>query len=208
MSNKTVLAKGHKKALNMIAAHMIEVGVRFAKRALFEAVVAWDEDKDSNDLTGNVRTGFCAGVYYNRHLVREPITVFEAGLAIGRPTHGFTRPGDSGFRDYSSGENIGSEEDPAVKQYNPDRQLTFQPVPYGGYGYEVSSSWLRNHKPNHDGLAIVIVNAVPYVEYLKEARKLDILESTATSGSVSSMLLNSFLDVNFSDFENVTKSYG
>lgn len=208
MSNKTVIAKGHKKALSMIAAHMIAVGVRFAKRALFEAVVAWDEDKGSSDLTGNIRTGFCAGVYFDKRLASEPITVFDAELAVGRPTHGFTKPGDSGFRDYSSGENIGSDGDPAVKQYKPGKQLAFQPVPEGGYGYEVSSRWLRSHKPKRDGLVIVIVNAVPYAEYLKEARKLDILESTATSGSVGSMLLNSFFDVSFSEFENVTKTYG
>lgn len=208
MSNKSVLEKGRKKALNMIAAHMMAVGIAFAKKALYEAVVAWDEDKGSSDLTGNIRTGFCAGVYLNRSLACEPITVFDANLAVGQPTHSFAKPGDSGFMDYGSGEQIGSENDPAVKQYKPGKQLAFQPVPEGGYGYEVSSRWLRNHRPRRDGLVIVIVNAVPYAEYLKEARKLDILDSTATSGAVGSMLLNSFFDVSFSDFEKVTKTYG
>ena len=202
MSNKSVISKGHRKAMRMIKAYLVEIGERFAMRALYDAVRDWDSQRGDIDLTGNTRTGFCAGVYYDGKLTRNPISVFEAEMSVQRPTFHFANVGDSGFVDYGSGEYIGGDDDPYVRQYNQSSGLQFQNTG-DGYGYEVTSNWLRSHRPKGEGLVVVIANAVPYAEYLREARKLDILESSSQSSVIATNMINCFHEVKFSDYEKL-----
>ena len=181
MSNKSVISKGHRKAMRMIKAYLVEIGERFAMRALYDAVRDWDSQRGDIDLTGNTRTGFCAGVYYDGKLTRNPISVFEAEMSVQRPTFHFANVGDSGFVDYGSGEYIGGDNDPYVRQYNQSSGLQFQNAG-DGYGYEVTSNWL---------------------EYLREARKLDILESSSQSSVIATNMVNCFHEVKFSDYEKL-----
>ena len=204
MSNKSVIAKGHKKAETIIKNYLCAIGEKYAKLALFEAVEGWDETAGSNaNLTGNTRTGFCAAVYYNGKLEIGPITVFDLdGSDVKRPTHEYTRPGDSGFEDYGSGEYIGSEYDPYVRKYSsPD--LAFQPTQQGGLGYLDTIQWLSSHRPSGTGLVVVVANAVPYAGYLREARKLDILDRASNSSTVKTNLLSAFNEVRFVDYEKI-----
>ena len=56
---------------------------------------------------------------------------------------------------------------------------------------------------HEEGLVVVIANAVPYAEYLREARKLDILESSSQSSVIATNMVNCFHEVKFSDYEKL-----
>lgn len=207
-SNRGVISKGHKKALSMIRAHLCSVGARFARLALTSAIEDWDE-KGSDNLTGNTRTGFCAAVYYDGRLVGRPITVFDIeGISVKAPTYGFAQPGDSGFTDYSSGEHIGGDGGPtSVKDYSKEG-LSFVETQSKGFGYEETARWLRSHRPNGNGLVVVVANAVPYAGYLREARKLDVLDSSSNSAIVVTNVMSAFREARFEDYEPTSKVYG
>lgn len=207
-SNKSVISKGHAKALAMIRTHLCSVGEKFARLALTSAIEDWDE-RGSDNLTGNTRTGFCAAVYYDGRIIGKPITVFDIeGISVKAPTHGFTYPGDSGFRDYSSGEQIGGDGGPAyVKNYSKEG-LSFIETQSKGYGYEETAGWLRSHRPHGNGLVVVVANAVPYAGYLREARKLDVLDTSSNSSIVATNVMSAFREARFEDYEPISKVYG
>lgn len=188
MSNKSVLKAGHKKAEALVRGHMIQIGVRFAKEAVLGAIKAWDDDPSSDDLTGNVRTAFAAGVYYNGVMVGYPISIYNGVNGIKKPTHPYTKPGESGFQDYSTGYFIGSDADPAVQNYaNPD--LRFQRSESGRYGLEDTVEYLNKRKPNEKGLVVIVANMASYAPYLKLYRGLDILETESDNEPIRSKMM-------------------
>jgi len=210
--NSSVLKKGHKIAVDSIRKHLIAIGYQQAKAALRDAVEFWEDSTFRNDLTGNTKTGFCAGLYYDRTLVRQPITVFEA-LSLKRPTHKMTQPGQSGFADYGSGEWIGSRKDPEVYEYaskamdeNENYTLGFVKTNINAFAYELTSSWLTKFKPSKKGMVVVVANAVPYGDFLRLERGFDILESARYNAQ--HQIAHA---VSITDFENyvvIGKIYG
>ena len=175
--NSAVIKNGHKKAVNMLDLHIETICKRMAIEAIWGAVSAWDSDPESRDLTGNTRTSFGAGVYHDGRVVAI-YNVFNIDKSIEMPTRGMTFVGDSGFRVYGSNYYIGAESDPFVQQYRKDSGFSFQlHNKVGAYGHELTSNFLNSIDKKPKDWTVIVASVSPYGEYLRNVRKLDILDS-------------------------------
>lgn len=184
--NMNIFDKGMQKMLAMIEKHLIVVGKDLAIYALMRAVDAYDKDSDTQNLTGNTRTGFVSAAFYNGKIIGGPYVVMDFG--IDPPTSGFVKVGSRGFRDYDDGVWIGSEADPAVRDYsNPD--LYFAETIVGSKAYEITESWVRsNYKPPKRGMSIVVANRSSYVNFLRDFRNFDILETESDISEIKNKI--------------------
>lgn len=172
--------------LDAIDKHLFSICREVAVNAVFGAVLAWDADKKTKDLTGNMRTSFAAGIYKDGNL-KKLIGVFDVGGSFERPTRRMTTVGDTRFKIYGTNYYIGSEDDPFVMEYNEahrNKGMFFQPTDTSKYGYQTTKESLRAYSPREHGWVVVVASATPYGEFLYNIRKMDILETQSASGEI------------------------
>lgn len=184
--NMKIFDDGIRKMLERIEKHLVIVGKDLAIYALMKAVDAYDADADTQNLTGNTRTGFVSAAFYNGNMVGGPYTVMDFG--IDGPTAGFVKVGSKGFHDYDDGVWIGSEADPSVKEYA-NQNLYFVETIVGGKAYDITRSWIQaNYKPPKKGMSIVVANRSPYVNFLRDFRNYDILETESDISEIKNKI--------------------
>lgn len=162
---------------------MQTIAKQYALSILREAVNNYIMENPS--LTGNTLNGFCCGAWYKGKLYHI-WTVRNIPSAPKKATHGYTHPGDRGFKDYDSDEYIGSKEDPSVREYGDNDvagigYLEFQHVGSGN-SENYAVKYLRSRHPGGTDWSFIIANATPYAEYLEQVRELDVLSSISREG--------------------------
>lgn len=161
---------------------MMNAMIEYARQSLIDAVYYYDKDKDTSNLTGNTISAFSAGVYVDGRLAYPVINILDV-LGIDSPTSGYTKPGDKGFSDYDSGEYIGSEDDPAVREYGGEH-LRFRPADAGGNAIDDTRKWLEEQHPRRSHITVIVANCSPYVNFLHNMRDFEILDTISKDAKI------------------------
>ncbi len=179
--NKSRLIKAMKEAkANLKAitdALLIKACRAYAVQAVRDCVYNYLDSSGHKQLTGNTAFGFAAGVFANGKLIKPIITAAAACPELRPPSRGYAKPGDTGFQDYGTNEFIepGNKRSPYVRNYkNGDG---FVNVRDGNSTDDAKREISSYAVSSSDKVTVVLVNAVPYAEFLMKERGFDIIES-------------------------------
>lgn len=173
---------GMKKALEKVNSDiLLDRAIKYAEYAVSEAINNYRDGNEGVSLTGNTVTGFGAGVFVDGKLVKY-VSYRDIG-SIDGPHHPWTKPGESNFKDYDTGEEIKpNTSNPAVKPYSRS-DVSFHGTPYEGstrerFSYISTERFIREEfVPEKNGITIVVANVSPYIEYIHRVRNMDILDT-------------------------------
>lgn len=183
--------------------------VVLAERYVERAVEDWRQCEPAlkKDMTGNLITGFAAGVYADGKLIHiAGATSGGINSVSGQPEYWMVgiseltawedkglyeaQGGNYMFHDYDTGAEVFD-----VVDYKPGKGFRFQDVPDRRYAVDLAISFLNSYKSNvpKGGYYIVVCNGATYADYLRTARGLDVLtslNSELSNGEFKKELIN------------------
>lgn len=171
-----VLARGMNRINDMTENLIYNSMIEFARLSVVEAIQWYDDSANPKEnLTGNTRASFCAAIYKDGECKRVEVGYKLAG--IEKPYH-YTFVGDKGFVDRGNGEWI-DRSSSGVREYRL-KEGHFIPIDdTNSSAYYDTMKFLESHAPkNRVGWTVVVASMSPYVEFIREWKHLDILETS------------------------------
>lgn len=179
-----------KKRLSLIINNrLVVLANQYVERAVEDWVRCKPELK--KDMTGNLITGFSAGVYFNGRLIHISGAT-DGGIngVSGQPEYWMIGANDltdwseRGLYKEQGGQYLFHDYDTwaevyDVVDYDPSKPFSFQDVPERRYAIDLAVSFLHSYQNRvpKEGYYIVVCNGATYAEYLKTVRRLDVMTS-------------------------------